>query len=72
MFHAGGIRGLEEEERRISLWKTRFEMSDEQVTAMRHTFERMVGEMQGAQVHSSRTRQACFASSPYPPPTLPL
>jgi hypothetical protein len=45
----GGARGLEEEERRITLWKTRFEMDDSKVEAMRRTFETMVISLPGAQ-----------------------
>lgn len=34
-----GKRAEEEEERRINLWKVKFELSDEQVAALRNTFE---------------------------------
>jgi hypothetical protein len=45
----GGARGLEEEERRITLWKTRFELDDSKVDAMRRTFETMVTSLPGTQ-----------------------
>ena len=36
--HAGS-RAVEEEERRINMWKVKFELDDEQVETLRKSFE---------------------------------
>ncbi|KAJ1470012.1 hypothetical protein T484DRAFT_2111294 [Baffinella frigidus] len=36
---AGGLRGIEEEERRVTLWTNHFDLSTEQVASLRNEFE---------------------------------
>ncbi len=43
--HAGA-RALEEEERRINMWKLKFDLSDEQVAALRKSFEQVLATVQ--------------------------
>mmetsp|Transcript_1026 Transcript_1026/g.2357 ORF Transcript_1026/g.2357 Transcript_1026/m.2357 type:complete len:243 (+) Transcript_1026:11-739(+) len=44
---AGGLRGLEEEERRIGMWRQRFELSDEQIGALRANFDKALESSAG-------------------------
>eukprot|EP00287_Rhodomonas_sp_CCMP768_P001033 CAMPEP_0196752550 /NCGR_PEP_ID=MMETSP1091-20130531/87497_1 /TAXON_ID=302021 /ORGANISM="Rhodomonas sp., Strain CCMP768" /LENGTH=163 /DNA_ID=CAMNT_0042100513 /DNA_START=169 /DNA_END=660 /DNA_ORIENTATION=- len=43
----GGARGLEEEERRVGLWKTKYELTDSQVEALRKEFESAMSASSG-------------------------
>lgn len=43
--HAGA-RAVEEEERRINMWKLKFDLSDEQVAALRKSFEQVLATLQ--------------------------
>eukprot|EP00285_Hemiselmis_virescens_P000133 CAMPEP_0173378306 /NCGR_PEP_ID=MMETSP1356-20130122/1484_1 /TAXON_ID=77927 ORGANISM="Hemiselmis virescens, Strain PCC157" /NCGR_SAMPLE_ID=MMETSP1356 /ASSEMBLY_ACC=CAM_ASM_000847 /LENGTH=231 /DNA_ID=CAMNT_0014331333 /DNA_START=13 /DNA_END=708 /DNA_ORIENTATION=- len=44
---AGGARGIDEEERRVGMWRQRFELSDEQIEALRNSFEKLLKESSG-------------------------
>lgn len=43
--HAGA-RAVEEEERRINMWKLKFDLSDDQVAALRKSFEQVLATVQ--------------------------
>jgi len=43
-----GERAVEEEERRVGLWTTKFALKDEEVAALRKSFEEMLAETSGS------------------------